>query len=337
MKTMKWMALSAIACMACACGNKDAKQMEQANVAPKVRVATASSREVAQIVTFSANVESDVKNKISPQANLRIEKIMVEVGDRVRKGQVLVQLDQVNLQQMKLALDNQRVEFGRVDELYKVGGASKSEWDMQKMNLEVRETQYKNSLENTQLKAPTDGVVTARNYDNGDMTGADPVLVIEQDRPVKMLINVSEQYYSLVRKGMPVEVKLDAYGEETFVGTVSIVYPAIDAVSHTFPVEVRVANDDRRVRPGMFARVTMTLDVANHVVVPDEAVVKQVGAGDYYIFVVQPDQTVTYNLVHLGRRFDAEYEILDGVEPGATIVVQGNRNLANGMKVEIIQ
>ena len=122
---------------------------------------------------------------------MRIDRILVEVGDRVSKGQKLVSMDEANLKQTKFQLDNQEIEFKRMDELYKVGGASKSEWDAAKMALDIKETAYRNLLENTSLLSPINGVVTARNYDSGDMySGGEPVLVVEQITPVKLLINV---------------------------------------------------------------------------------------------------------------------------------------------------
>ena len=116
------------------------------------------------------------------------------MGDRVSKGQKLVSMDEANLKQTKFQLDNQEIEFKRMDELYKVGGASKSEWDAAKMALDIKETAYRNLLENTSLLSPINGVVTARNYDNGDMySGGEPVLVVEQLTPVRNLFHPSEE------------------------------------------------------------------------------------------------------------------------------------------------
>lgn len=335
MKKIQWMALAAVAVMMSACGSKEqtAATVEEA---PKVKVAKVETRDVDQIEVYTATVESDVKNNIAPQQYLRIEKIYAEVGQRVAKGQVLVQLDANNLNQLKLQMENAKVSFNRVDELYKVGGVSKAEWDNASMQLNVMQTQYKNLLENSQLRSPISGVITARNYDNGDMTGQLPILVVEQDQPVKMVINVSENYYPVMMKGMKVNVTLDTYGEEVFPGVVDIITPAVNASTHTFPVEIRVANADKRVRPGMFGRVTVTYGTNNHVVVPDEAIVKQAGAGDHYVYVLNGN-TVSYNKVTLGRRMDTLYEIIDGVENGATVVVAGQNKLANGMKVEVVK
>ena len=118
---------------------------------PVVRLASVTSRDVDQIEEYTATVEAEAKNNIAPTSPGRIDRIFVEVGDHVSKGQKLVQMDAANLKQMKLQLENEETEFRRMDELYKVGGASKSEWDAAKTALDVRRTSYNNLLENTQL------------------------------------------------------------------------------------------------------------------------------------------------------------------------------------------
>ena len=244
-------------------------------------------------------------------------------------------MDAANLKQTKLQLDNQEIEFKRIDELYKVGGASKSEWDASKMQLDVKKTAYKNLLENTALLSPINGVVTARNYDNGDMySGGNPVLVVEQITPVKLLINVSETYFTKVKKGAPVDVKLDVYSDEIFTGNISLIYPTIDAATRTFQVEIKLDNRDQRVRPGMFARATLNFGTADNVVVPDLAIVKQAGSGDRYVFVYK-DGKVSYNKVELGRRMGTEYELKSGVPDNSQVVVAGQSRLVNGMEVAV--
>ena len=334
-KSIQALTLIILVSVSVACNSK--KNEVRVDETPRVKVAQAEMRSVDQTEEYTATVESDVKNNIMPQSYLRIEKIFVEVGDRVGKGQILVQLDATNLRQLKLQIENQKVEFNRIDQLYKVGGASKAEWDNAKMDLDVKETQYRNYLVNTQLRSPINGIVTARNYDNGDMTGSNPVLVIEQISPVKLIINVSEPHFPLIKKGMPVDIKLDTYGNELFKGRVYIVYPTIDSNTHTFPVEIRIANNDQRVRPGMFGRVTVSYGSKKHVIVPDEAVIKQIGAGDHYVYVLKEGNTVTYNKVKLGQRLGKEYEILDGVPAGSQVVVAGQTKLADGVKVDIVK
>lgn len=302
---------------------------------PKVKLADVTSRPVDQIQEYTATVEAEVTNNIAPSSPVRIEKIFVEVGDRVSKGQKLVQMDAAGLRQLKLQMENERKEFERADELYKIGGISKSEWDATKMALDVRETAYKNLLENTTLISPINGVITARNYDSGDMySGGNPVLVVEQITPVKLLINVSETYFTKVKKGAPVDVTFDVYGDEKFEGKVSIIYPTIDATTRTFQVEIKLTNSDQRVRPGMFARATMNFGTEENVVVPDLAIVKQSGSGDRYVYVYN-DGKVSYNKVELGRRMGSEYELKSGVPNNSKVVVAGQSKLVNGTEVEV--
>ena len=298
-------------------------------------MADVTARPVEQIQEYTATVEAEVKNNIAPSSPVRIDKIFVEVGDHVSKGQKLVQMDAANLKQTKLQLDNQEVEFNRIDELYKVGGASKSEWDAAKMAYDVKKTAYQNLLENTSLLSPISGVVTARNYDSGDMySGGNPVLTVEKITPVKLLINVSEVYFTKVKKGAPVNVKLDVYGDEAFEGKISLIYPTIDPSTRTFQVEIQLPNQNQKVRPGMFARASLNFGTEENVVVPDLAIVKQAGAGDRYVYVYK-DGKVTYNKVELGRRMGAEYELKSGVPNNSQVVIAGQTRLINGTEVEV--
>jgi len=335
MKTVslfKVLPLAMLAILTACSGDNKVSETEDEKV--KVKVETVHVQDVEQLSEFTATVQANITNKIAPQSPVRIEKLHVEVGDHVRAGQLLVTTDATNLKQTKIQMDNQEVEFKRIDELYKVGGTSKSSWDAQKMALDVSRETYRNLQENNQLISPVSGIITARNYDNGDMYNGLEVYVVEQIQPVKLMINVSESYFTQVKKGMDVNVKLDIYGDEIFEGKVNLIYPTIDPDTRTFPVEIRIANKDERVRPGMFARVTLNFGSLSHVVAPDQAIVKQSGSGDRYIYVYR-NGVVSYNKVELGRRMADRYEILSGVNDGDQVVVAGINRLANGMAVEV--
>lgn len=317
------------------CQNKNADATEKVVAKPLVKLASVSVESVDQLQVYSASIEGESKNNIAPSAPTRIDKILVEVGDNVRKGQKLVQMDEANLKQLDLQIKNQEVQFNRIDQLYKVGGVSKAEWDNINLQLEVNRTAYRNLLENTQLLSPIDGVVTARNYDNGDLYSGQPVLVVQRITPVKLKINVSEQYFSRVSLNDAVLVELDAYPGESFRGKVSLIYPSIDANTHTFTVEVTVANAERKLRPGMFARATLNLGAENHVVVPDIAIVKRAGSGDRFVYVYEDDGTVSYRKVELGQRLGDRFELVSGVPDNARIVIAGQNKLADGVEVEV--
>ena len=330
-------AVAAVAMVSC--GSEQAEKQEEAvGALPLIEAQTVTSRAVAQQAVFTGLVEAQVVNNIAPQQPLRIKEIRFDVGDHVKKGDLLVVLDASSLAQAKAQLDNAKKEYERTNELYEFGGASKSEWDARRLQYEVAETAYNNLVENTTLISPISGVVTARNYDKGDMYTGQPVLVIEQIKPVKIMINVSEPFFGKVKKGMPVSITLDAYGEEVFKGKIARIYPTIDQATHTFQIEVTIPNNNERVRPGMYARVTLSYGKQNNVVIPDRAVQKLMGSGDRYVFVYNPaDSTVRYSKVELGRRLDNEFEVFSGVKSGEMVVTKGHMGITNGAKVELVK
>ena len=318
-----------------ACGQKKtestaAVQAEPA-AKPLVTLAKVVEEPVDQIQVYSATIVGEIKNNIAPATPARISKINVEVGDNVKKGQILVEMDETTLSQQEMQLKNLETEFNRIDQLYQVGGVSQSEWENMKLQLEVARKSLKTLRENTRLASPIDGVVTARTYDNGDLYGGQPILVVQKIAPVKLTINVSEQYYSKVKKGDQVKIELDAYPDETFTG---LIYPTVDAMTHTFPVEVIVANEDLKIRPGMFARATLNMGTLNHVVVPDLAIEKRSGSGDRFVYVYNNGK-VSYNKVELGQRLGDRYELISGVPNGAQVVIEGQAKLADGKEVEV--
>jgi RND family efflux transporter MFP subunit len=318
------------------CGNgADKKSAQSGQEKPLVAIDTVTVEEVAQQNEYSATVEAFATNNIAPQSSMRINRIFVEVGDHVRKGQKLVSMDNASLNNSKVQLDNAQAEFKRIDELYHIGGVSKSAWDAQKMAVDVAQNSYDNLAQNTTLASPLEGIVTARNYDNGDMYSmGNPVLTVERIKPVKLRINVSEELFSKLKKGMKVDVTLDSYPGEKFAGTIYLIYPTVNSATHTFPVEVTLSNSDERVRSGMFARIVLSWGSMNHVVVNDQAIVKLTGSGDRYVYAVESGKIV-FHKVELGRRMDNRYEIISGIDEGAVVVTKGQSRLMNGMEVEI--
>lgn len=324
-----------------ACGQKkqiaavtEAASVVEPAVKPLVRLAKVVEEPVPQKQVYSASIESEVKNNIAPSIPARISNILVEVGDNVRTGQILVTMDATTLTQQEMQLQNLETEFHRIDELYKVGGVSKSDWENFNMQLEVARKSYLTLRENTILQSPIDGVVTNRNYDNGDLYSGQPILVVQKIVPVKLIVNVSEKYYSQVSIGDEVSVALDAYPGETFTGKVSLIYPTVDAMTHTFPVEIGVANTSRKLRPGMFARATLNFGTENRVVVPDLAIEKRTGSGDRFVYIYE-DGKVSYRKVELGQRLGDRYELISGVPNGAQIVIAGQSKLSDGVEVEV--
>ncbi|MDO5523318.1 MAG: efflux RND transporter periplasmic adaptor subunit [Bacteroidia bacterium] len=335
-KIFKWFPLATTALLLAACGGKNDTAETAAPETTNVRVEEVRLTPVEQLQTFTATVEGNAVNNIASGAPARIRRILVDVGANVRRGQALVQMDGSNLSQQQTQLQSLRRDYERYKELHAVGGVSQQQLDQMKTQLDVAESAYGNLAENTTLTSPISGVVTARNYDPGDMPAALPILTIENINPVKVIVNVSESFYSQVVKGITAQVQADALNEETFEGKVSLIHPSINPASRTFPVEIEVNNSDLRLRPGMFARVTMNFGTNERPLVSDRAVLKQTGSDERYVFV-EKDGKAVYTLVELGTRVGDKYEIVSGLNAGDRVIVQGNSGLIDGTEVKIVE
>lgn len=335
----KALVLGAVCVAGIACSSKksaEPEQQAQVVAKPKVTVATSATEKVDMQSIFTGNVEGHTINNITPQQARRISRLLVDVGDRVKAGQIVAEMDNSSLAQLKAQYENNKAQFERTDELYKFGGESKANWEAIKTAYEVSKFSYENMLENTTLRSPITGVITARNYDNGDMVGGMPIFVVQRINPVKIMINVSESLYTNLKRGMPVEVEFDALPDQKFTAKVSRITPSVDASTRTFPVELAMVNDHEIVKPGMYARATLNYGTRESVVVPDQAVVKLMGSGDRFVYVYENGK-VKYQKVELGRRFDNKYEILSGVASGAQVVIAGQSALKDGIEVEIVK
>lgn len=338
MKTVRFavMAGAAVICLSSCKNGKTAQNAVQEQI-PVVAVQSAVVETVIDDKAYSSTVQPWAKNNIAPQSAGRIEELMVEVGDYVTAGQIVAKMDDVQLQQAELQLNNDKIEYDRLKGLLDKGGISQSDFDSFEMAYKVHKNQYNNLLKNTVLRSPITGVISARNYDKGDMYAmAMSLYTVEQVIPVKLLIAVSESDYSRIKKGDKASITVEAFPGETFTGTITNLYPTLDATTHTFNAEVKVANTNKRLRPGMYAKVTVTFGSNQSIIVPDLAVVKQQGSGNRYIYVYnEKDSTVKYQHVRLGRRLGDRYVIEGGIRVGDKVVTDGQLRLKDGLKVNL--
>ena len=332
---------AALAVAACSqnSGQKAASaQAETAVPAIRVTVTEVQQQKVSQTEVYSSTVQAYAVNNIAPQSGNRIQKINVDVGSFVWKGQILAEMDKVQLTQQKLQLANAETELKRLKQLYEQGGLSQSDYEAAELQYNVAKATCDNLEQNTILRSPITGVVTARNYDRGDMYAmAAPIFTVQQITPVKLLVGVSETDYTKVKVGQQVSIVADALPGKTIAGKVNKIYPTMEAASHTFNVEVLVPNSDKALRPGMYCKVTVNFGDRTNPVVPDEAVVKQLGSGQRFVYILNGDGTVRSSAVELGRHVGNSYEILSGVAPGDSVAVSGASALKDGSRIEVVE
>lgn len=321
-----------------ACSSSSSSKQETAQSTDSTQVVTVDAARLTELDSrqqYTAQLEAKTLNNITAQAGGRVKQILVAVGDRVAAGQVVARMEATQASAAQIQLADAKTNFARMDELYKVGGISKAQWEQAKSALEQAKLSYGNASENTLLRSPISGFVTAKNYDNGDVTSPTlPILVIQQVSPLKVVVNVSEQYYTRLKPGLEASLSVEALGTQSFSGRITKVYPTVDATTHTVGVEIEVANKDQRLRPGMYARLSLDFGTRQALTISDKAIVRQAGSGIRYVYVLKEGKAV-YREVELGELQDGRYEALSGIEPGEQLIISAPSRLKNGAAVKL--
>ncbi len=328
----------------CSSKKEETKQKEVIDAIP-VKVQKLEARNIAKTLDYTATLQADEQVYYAPASAGRIGKIYVEVGDRIRKGQLLVEMDPTNLRQAEVQLKNLKTEYDRAVKLNETGSISKQAYDAAVTNYEVAKSNFDFLNENTKMLAPFDGIVTGKYFENGEVyTGAavngaakPSIVAIEKINPLKAYVNLSEQYFLAVKKGTKVELKSSIFPDRVFEGVVDIVYPTIDPASRTFTVEVKIPNKDEALRPGMYGTINFFVGQTDALVVPAIAVLKLQGANNRYIFLNRDGKAKRVE-VTLGRRFEDQVEIIsDEIRPGDELIVVGQARLVDGSPLSVVQ
>ena len=325
-----------------ACGGK--KEEHQATTTKKetekVKVQTLEKERIAKQLELSTTLEGYETMNISPSITGHIEHIYVQVGSRVQKGSMLVRMDQTQLNTTRINLNSTKTELDRITALKASGSVSEQVYDQTKAGYDqlVETERFQN--ENTFVKAQFAGVISAKNYEDGEMYTGAPILTLTQISRLKAIINIPETYFPLVKQGMKVDVYSDIYPDKSFPATIEIVYPTIDPTSHTFQAKLNIPNSGEKIRPGMFVRATVSLGEIDAIVVPYQSVLKLTGSNDRYVFTNQ-EGTAHRVAVTLGQRFDDRIEIIPvtpgELKEGDQLVVTGQARLVEGAKLEIVE
>ncbi len=320
------------------------KTSDPANKIYPVKVMTIDKQSIARTIDYTANLQPWEEIHLASAQPGQIEKIYVEVGDRVQEGDILVEMDPTQLIQAKIQLNDAKLNFQRLDTLIQVGGISQQQYDQVKMQYEIAKTNVAFLEENTTLKAPVSGIITGKYYENEELFSAAPntqagkaaIVSIQQINPLKAIVGVSEKFFPLVYDGMKALVTCDIYPEETFMGTVSLIHPTVNTMTRTFMVEVTVPNNKELLRSGMFSRVQFDLGREEALVLPAVSILQQEGTNERYVFVNRNNIAKRIN-VTLGKRFDENIEVISNeIKPGDQLIIAGQKNLLDGYKVEVI-
>lgn len=317
------------------CGKNTDGQTETQRI-EKVRVQKLEPTTVARQLNLSVTLQGYETQNVSPSVQGKIEKIFVEEGDHVKAGENIVRMDQMQYKTAKLQFANLGVELARLETLLKSGSATQQQYDQLKLSYDQTKENLDFLETNIYVKAPFNGVVAAKNYEDGELYAGTPILILTQISTLKAEVSVPEGYFPMVKPGMSVDLVSDIYPDRTFRGVIETVFPTVDAASHTFTVKVRIANADAALRPGMYVSARLDLGEENAMVVPYQSVLKLQGSNDRYVYVNNGGYAKRV-AVKLGQRFDDKVEIIsDDIHEGDEIVVIGQGRLIEGVKLEIV-
>jgi RND family efflux transporter MFP subunit len=330
----------------------------------KVVTQTIGTAKLDETIPVTGSFEPLISVEIVPEVSGQLQQLRlangtpVDVGVVVKEGEVIAVINhdiylarlaecQAALEASKVALAETEREKNRMVKLFQGGSATEQAKDKAVTAADLAAAQFKQAqaaidmakvnVDKATIETPVTGVVSKKYVDEGNMVGPSaPLVRIVQMDTLKVLGGVSERYLpKLVPGKTPVQIKTDAYPEDEFEGTVYRVGVAVDAVTRTGEVEIRVPNTDGKLKPGMFARMTIAASQReNAVVVPDSSLIRT--GEETYVFVVNNSKAHRCK-VKLGLSQGQFQEVLEGVSAGDMVVTHGQTQLKDGQIVEVVQ
>ncbi len=310
----------------------------------KVEVIKLKKQEIDHSIECTSNLTAFEEIHLASSSPAKIEEIYVEVGDKVGKGDLLVQMDRTRLHQAVIQLKTLETNLARLDTLIKTNTISQQQYDQVKTEYDLAKSNVEFLEENTRLKAPFSGIITGKYYEDGEFYSGTPntqagkaaILSIMQINPVKAIVDISEQYFPEIHPSLNANVFCDIYPGEEFKGKVYRIHPIIDQMSRTFQVEISVPNANEKLRPGMYATVSVHLGKSVALVVPAIAVLKMQGSNIKYVFL-NNDGRAKMVEVTIGKRYDDRLQLIsDELQEGDELIITGQSKLVDDAPIQIV-
>lgn len=329
--------IAVLSSIAVSCNKVEEEQTTDKRI-EKVRTQKVSEKVVTRTITLTGNLEGYEMMNIAPSLTGTIEHIYVEEGDRVKKGDNLLRMDQTQYITTRQSYENLKVEMQRMDALKAAGSISQQTYDQTKLSYDQTGANLDFYKTNTYVTAQFPGVISAKNFEDGELyAGGAAILSLVQINKLKLYVNVPEQYFTRVKKGMTLDIYSEIYPGKKFTGKVEIVFPTIDQASHTFKVKVAIPNAQELLRPGMYVKTELHLGDEAIKTVPYQSVLKLIGSNDRYVYINVAD-TAKRVSVKLGERYGADIEIVDNeLKVGDEVITTGQARVVEGVNLEVVE
>lgn len=338
---------SMVAMLLTGCSKNKTTTTVDTNSTVKVTVATSQTKEYYPELRYTGTAEPNQEVNLGSAIPGRVEKINYQRGSFVPKGSVIVEMSDEMLIQAQIELEAIRKDFERVSRLKEKGSMSIMDYDHIKAKFEASQSKVDMLKKNTSITAPFGGVLTdvmvnvGENFSfvpslSDDLKVKGGVVTLMQLNPLKVSIEVNEKELNAIKTGQSVDLFFDAYPDEVISGKVSYISPVLSTMSRTSTVEITVANNSGKLKPGMYCRTAIEMPQATGVFVPVNAIYRQQGTGENYLFIVNSDNTVTRTKITRGESIDAFIHIPE-IDENTIVVVDGKNRLDDGSKIEIVK
>jgi len=320
----------------------EAQAADDGTPAVAVEAAEVEVTDVATEIAAVGSLQANESVTIAPKISGRVAEILFRDGQAITRGDVLVRLEdnvlRAELDQARADLTLARANFERADTLARQGTGTqraKDEAVAALRSAEARVALSEAQLADATIVAPFDGFVGLRSISVGDyLSAGDRIVDLAQIDPVKVDFKVPELYLTQIKLDQPIVVTVDALPGSTFEGRIYAIAPQVDINGRALQVRAVIPNPDLQLRPGLFTRIRITVDVrTNSLVVPEAALVPQ---GDKRLVFRVVDGKAVSTEVRIGKRERGKVEILSGLQPGDMVVTAGQMKLSDGTPVEII-
>ncbi len=317
---------------------KDGKPQE---TIVSVEVARVSPRPMSASFSGTAALEARNEAQVVAKTSGIAQRVLVEEGQRVSAGQLLVQLEdaqqklrvqQSSAQVMKLSRSFERAQQLATQKMVSANDVDQLRFDLQ--NARAALNMAKLDLSYTRVVAPISGVVASRSIKTGNLVQiSNPIFRIVDTNRLEATLNVPERNVDVIRAGLPVQLSLDAVPGQVFNGTVARVSPVVDSGSGTFRV-VAAFNDSGVLQPGMFGRINIVFDQkADALAIPRSALLED--EGETAVFTVRGDKAARVS-IKTGYADGEWIEVVSGLKLNDPVVTAGKAALRDGVKVQVI-
>jgi len=288
------------------------------------------------------NARANEAVDIRPQITAALVEILFDEGQRVKRGEVLVRLENseplADLAAARAALVDSESQYRRSLELFKTRVVSESQLEQLEAQRDADQAAVNAAqarLDHTVIRAPFEGQLGLRRVSLGSIVSPSTVITTLDDTSlIKLDFDVPEVFLARLERGLTVTAHSAAWPDHQFMGEVISIDTRVDPVSRTVTVRALLPNSDGHLRPGMFLTVTVLKEDVQALMVPEQAIVPE--RSNQYVYVVGADNVVERREVHSGRRRPGEVEILDGLEPGALVITEGTQKVRPGQQVEVL-